>query len=319
MISLFQYYRISAAFLIVMIHQQFWKPCAFVNGLEGCAVPLFACMAGYLYKGGLSKKVPRVVAPYLVWAVIYFFANNIVLDVIVKRSTFEFPGLKSWLLGGTACHLWFLPCLFAAFAAKSLMFEVSRLTLFKNLKPQTSSLKQLVSDLILLALGIASQWLPGETSATLPGYCRIYFGRLLLFFALGGIIRSIICTPTPNSYTLKPLTIQILGGGAIMLGLANLALHFIPGLAFQPILLVVGLMLLAIGFGEFKLPKSVGDLANATMGIYLVHVLFTSAANVALAKIGYATLPAFAAMPVIVALFAACYLVVRLLPKWIRG
>ena len=138
MITLFQFYRIAAAFLIVMIHQQFWKPCSFVSGLENCAVPLFACMAGYLYRGGLLKKVPRVIIPYLLWAVIYFVANNIVLDVIIKRSTFEVPGLRSWLLGGTACHLWFLPCLFIAFAMKGLMFEVARLTLFKNLKPQTS-------------------------------------------------------------------------------------------------------------------------------------------------------------------------------------
>jgi hypothetical protein len=146
MITLFQYYRIAAAFLIVMIHQQFWKPCSFVNGLENCAVPLFACLAGYLYKGGLLKKVPRVIIPYLLWAVIYFVANNLILDVFVRRESFEFPGLKPWLLGGTACHLWFLPCLFAAFAAKSLMVEVARLTLFKNLKPQTSNLKPQATD-----------------------------------------------------------------------------------------------------------------------------------------------------------------------------
>lgn len=319
MITLFQYYRIAAAFLIVMIHQQFWKPCAFINGLEGCAVPLFACIAGYLYKGGLLKKVPRVIVPYLVWAVIYFVANNLILDVFVRHESFEFPGLKSWLLGGTACHLWFLPSLFAAFTAKSLMFEVGRLTLFKNLKPQTSNLKQLVPDFILLALGVASQWLPGETSATFLGYCRIYFGRLLLFFAIGRIISQFLSpTPASNSH-LQPLTIKILGGGAIMLGLANLALRFIPGLAFQPILLVVGLMLLAIGFGEFKIPGAVVGLANATMGIYLVHVLLTSAANVILAKIGYSTLPSLVALSMLIAIFVMCYVIVRFMPKCMKG
>lgn len=318
MITLFQYYRIAAAFLIVMIHQQFWKPCGFVSGLENCAVPLFACMAGYLYKGGILKKVPRVIVPYLIWAVIYFIANNVILDIFIRHETFEMPGLKSWLLGGTACHLWFLPCLFACFVLSSLLTHV--------LKP-INPLTQLPTNLILLALGIASQWLPGETSATLLGYSRIYFGRLLLFFALGGIIRNILRAPntytptnTTNLFTFHySLFVKIMGGGAIMLGLANLALRFIPGLAFQPLLLVIGLMLLGVGLGEFKLPKLIGDMANATMGIYLVHVLFASAANVALTKIGHATLPAFAALPLVIVIFMVCYIVVRFMPKWIKG
>ena len=204
MITLFQYYRIAAAFLIVMIHQQFWKPCGFIDGLESCAVPLFACMAGYLYKGGLLKKVPRVIIPYLLWAVIYFVANNLILDVFVRHESFAFPGLKSWLLGGTACHLWFLPSLFACFALTSLLSHLAK---------STNPLTSITLNFILLALGIASQWLPGETSATLLGYCRIYFGRLLLFFAIGRIISQFLSpTPTLNS-NLNPLTIQILGGG----------------------------------------------------------------------------------------------------------
>ena len=204
MITLFQYYRIAAAFLIVMIHQQFWKPCGFIDGLESCAVPLFACMAGYLYKGGLLKKVPRVIIPYLLWAVIYFVANNLILDVFVRHESFAFPGLKSWLLGGTACHLWFLPSLFACFALTSLLSHLAK---------STNPLTSITLNFILLALGIASQWLPGETSATLLGYCRIYFGRLLLFFALGGLIRTLTSNLKPQTSNLTRITIQITGGG----------------------------------------------------------------------------------------------------------
>ena len=218
MISLFQYYRIAAAFLIVMIHQQFWKPCGFVNGLEGCAVPLFACMAGYLYKGGIAKKVPRVIVPYAIWALIYFLANNVLLDVAVKGLRFEVPGLKSWLLGGTACHLWFLPCLFIAFVMKSLMFEVLGLMFKKS--SISYNLKHQTSNVLLLLLAIATQFFPGETSSTLLGYCRIYFGRLLLFFALGGFIRAQTSNLKPQTSNLKAqtsnmirITVQILGGG----------------------------------------------------------------------------------------------------------
>ena len=104
-----------------------------------------------------------------------------------------------------------------------------------------------------------------------------------------------------------------------MLGLANLALRFIPSLAFQPILFVVGLILLAIGLGEFKIPKFVSNLANATMGIYLVHVLFTSVANVVLTKIVHATLSAFTALPLLLVIFVVCYIVIRFLPKGMKG
>lgn len=204
MISLFQYYRIFCAYLILLIHQSFF-PCngTFLGSLSGLGVPLFASMAGYLYNGGLRKKVSRILVPYFIWAVIYFIMNNVILDMFVRHEAFEFPGLRSWLLGGTASHLWFLPCLFAAFAVIECLRGVIRLTFSSGI-----DLSSMFANLILFVFGVLSQWLPGETSVTLLGYCRIYFGRLLLFFALGGIIKHL----TFITYRLS-LIEQIMGGG----------------------------------------------------------------------------------------------------------
>lgn len=55
MISLFQYSRIVAAFLVLLIHQHFLPSIPFLDSLKGCAVPLFACIAGYLYRGGAKS------------------------------------------------------------------------------------------------------------------------------------------------------------------------------------------------------------------------------------------------------------------------
>lgn len=304
MISLFQYYRIVAAFLILLMHQQFWQTGPFMAGLKNAAVPLFACMAGYLYKKGLSPKVTRIIVPYLFWAVIYFVANNVLFDVVVKREPLVIPELKAWLLGGTACHLWFLPCLFVAYAVTSAL---------SNIKRQTSSL-------MLLLVAIATQFLPGETSASLLGYCKIYLGRLLVYFSIGLLLQSLL-NSSRGSAGSRSNTLQIVigGGGLVMLGLSNLWGNLFSGLVLQPLPLVVGCVLLAVGVGEFKLPKLVERVASATMGIYLVHVLLTSVANAVLAKCGHPQLPMVLGLPLAVALFVLSYWCSLALPKWLKG
>lgn len=303
MISLFQYYRIAAAFLILLIHQQFWSTGPFMAGLKNAAVPLFACMAGYLYKKGLSRKVTRIIVPYLCWAVIYFVTNNVFFDTVVKREPIVIPGLKAWLLGGTACHLWFLPCLFVAYAVTSAL---------SNIKRQTSSL-------VLLLVAIATQFLPGETSASLSGYCKIYFGRLLVYFSIGLLLQSLL-NSTRSSDSSRPNTLLVVGGGGlVMLGLSNLCGNLLSGLVTQPLPLVVGCVLLAVGVGEFKLPKFVERVASATMGIYLVHVLLTSATNVVLAKCGHPQLPMALGLSLAMALFVFSYGCSLALPKWLKG
>lgn len=182
MISFFQYNRIAAAFLVLLIHLPFYPSTPFVSGLKNSAVPLFACMAGYLYKGEIGKKFGRIFVPYCIWAVIYFFANNVLFDVFIKRQPFCFPGWDAWLLGGTAAHLWFLPSLLAAFAL------ASGVSLFGA----TGARSRLACGSALLALGVATQFLPENASEPFVNYVRLYFGRLLLFFSIGWILRPLL-------------------------------------------------------------------------------------------------------------------------------
>ena len=331
MIGLFQYYRIGAAYLILLIHQQFWaKPIA-VSRLTSVAVPLFAAMAGFLFANSLSrddqvlptlkKKVRRILVPYLIWAVIYWIANAVVLDGLIKHEVIVAPGVRSWLLGGIACHLWFMPCLFVTFVVFAVGGKVmGGKVIYNHVEGVNSSirsvcsawlnstrLKLVVFDVAVLLLSALSQFIQDQTSATFHGYVKLYLGRLVFYFTVGHLLALI---PVVNS-----VTASYIGWCLILLGLANVVFRWIEGLVWNPLLLVVGLIIVANGFRNLLIPKWVDRLAVASMGIYLVHVLFTSGANFALEKLGHSPLPAFMGFGLSVVLFAASYLVVRLLPK----
>ena len=340
MLSLFQYYCVVAAYLILLIHQQFWaKPLA-LGRLTGVAVPLFAAMAGFLFAGTLGrgdgvktillKKAKRILVPYAVWAVVYWIANGIVLDVLVKHEPLSIPGVRSWLLGGTACHLWFLPCLFIAFVmyvVGGIIFShvehvdrvggdgmdghVERVGGGEKDRRVERVGGMMAFDIVVLALAVLSQFIQDSTSATFAGYVKIYFGRLLFYFALGHLLALGLKLMDGARVSVW----LFIGGALVIVGCANVVFDWIHGLVWNPFLLVAGLIVTAGCFRNLAVPKWVDQLAAASMGIYLVHVLFTSGANFALQKIGHSPLPALMGFALSVVLFVVSYLVVRLLPK----
>ena len=306
MIALFQYYRIISAFLIVLIHQQFWTVPLVPGRFTIAAVPLFSAMAGFLFaktltkdfeiKVELIKKVRRILIPYVIWAVVYWIANSVVLDVLIRHESFNLPSLRSWLLGGTACHLWFLPCLFTMFVVFALMDRIAI----------KSNIRLVWFAVMILVLSGLSQLIPDVTSTTLGGYVRIYFGRCAFYFALGTIMYQLDVSKSIALYS---------GGGGILLGCINVALQLLSGLIWNPLLLVIGLMLIAQHFHNIKLPRWGAQLSEASMGIYLVHVLFTSGANFALQKIGHLPLPSIIGFALSLLIFAVSFFTVRLIPK----
>ena len=319
MIGLFQYYRIVAAYLILLIHQQFWVKSLALGRLTGVAVPLFAAMAGFLLAKKLSgdfdlrtvliKKTRRILIPYVIWAVVYWVANGVVLDGIVRHEEISIPGIRSWLLGGTACHLWFLPCLFLVFVLFSLGWKViNHVEHVDNSTRSTRSarLKIFAFDVAVLVLAGVSQFIQDPTSATFAGYVKLYLGRLVFYFALGSLLGLIAVSGKVGACA---------GMGMVLIGCGNVMMNWVDGLVWSPLLLVTGLILVAKAKPDTALPQWVGKLADASMGIYLVHVLFTSGANFALQKIWHSPLPAFMGFALSVVLFAASFLAVRLLPK----
>ena len=315
MISLFQYYRVIAAFLILLIHQQFWaKPLA-LSRLTGVAVPLFAAMSGFLFAKTMAsdfdfkvvfvKKARRILIPYVIWAFLYWVANCVILDGVIKHEAIAVPGILSWFWGGTACHLWFLPCLFFAIMLFSIGAAVVN---HLNSTRSICSIRigMLAFDIVILVLAILSQFFQATTSAAYTGYVKIYLGRLVFYFALGSLL---------NHITVNSQLIAYISGGMILIGFGNIMMNWVDGLVWSPLLLVTGLILVAIAKPDVALPQWVGKLADASMGIYLVHVLLTSGANFALSKACLSPLPTFMGFVLSMALFVASYLAVRLLPR----
>ena len=340
MIRLFQYYRIVAAYLILLIHQQFWAMPPALGRLTGVAVPLFAAMSGFLFaksiQGGfvlrvvLSKKLRRILIPYVIWAVVYWIANSVILDGFVRHGSISLPEIRSWILGGTARHLWFLPSLFFAFVLISLGRATINLidenteipnaqlpvgifshSYIHTLSPSTRAarstrLKALAFDGVIFVFAGLSQFIPDSTSATFAGWVKIYLGRLVFYFVLGSLLSQIFACGKTG---------MCVGLGLTLIGCVNMMLNCIQGLVWSPLLLVIGLLLIAIAKPDIILPKCIGNMAEASMGIYLVHVLFTSGASFALQKTGNSPLPAVMGTVLSVVLFVTSYLMVRLLPK----
>ena len=285
--------------------------------LTNVAVPLFAAMAGSLFlktisgefdfKAVLFKKTKRILIPYFIWAIVYWIANSIVFDVVVKHEPLCIPGIRSWLLGGTACHLWFLPCLFLAFA----VFTLGRVTIghieHQENSTQSTRLKMIAFEVTILAFATLSQFFHDSTSATFTGYVKIYLGRLFFYFAIGSLLMHI---EVPNT-----VIARIIGLGICLIGGANIVYGWIVGLLWNPLVLVVGLLILAQSVPHIKIPYWIEKLADASMGIYLIHVLFTSGANFVLQKAGMIPLHGLMGLLLSIILFGVTYLTVRILPR----
>ena len=312
-IGLFQYYRIIAIYLVILIHQQFWEINSLMGNVLNWAVPLFAAISGCLYVSSqdyglleiVKRKTKRLVLPYVIWVIVYFVANNIVLDVFIRHENMRIPSISEWLIRGTANHLWFLTCLFLTFMLAGSL----RLTMRYVCKRESRS-RDVVWLVFVIVFGIASQCLPGETSVTFSGFVKIYLGRLVMYFGIGGIIARVFQ---------RPYFSIIVGVGFLALGVINLYTEFFSGVCAQPLMAVIGMIAIAIGVKDVYVPSSIDKMAKITMGVYLVHVLWTSLVNVIVQYLGYSKLTWFIAFPMTLLIYLVSILSARWLPSLVRG
>ena len=312
-IGLFQYYRIIAIYLVVLIHQQFWRIDPVIGNVLNWAVPLFAAISGCLYAASsdygfleiVKRKAKRLVLPYAIWATIYFVANNIVLDVFIRHGNMRIPSISEWLIRGTANHLWFLTCLFIAF-----VFAEALRAVLKNSFIARWRFCDVLWISAIISVGVASQWLPGETSATFSGFVKIYLGRLFFYFGIGGAFFYVSQRHFPH---------VLLGVIFLIVGCVNLWVGLMFGAFWQPLMAVAGLVTIALGLKQIRVPTIVDNIGKMSMGIYLVHLLWTSLANVGVQYMGYQALPWSLAIPVTLFIYVVSYWSVRFLPSMIRG
>lgn len=325
-IKAFDSFRLMGAFAIVVLHLRM-QPCAGLR-IVNAAVPLFALLAGFFTVMGVKpdpfplgrairQRVSRLLVPYAFWTGAYWILNSVLFDAVFSGQPFHWPTIGEWIrivtLGAAGPHLWFLPCLFYGQALLLFGLWLCRRTRLDE--------RFYVVCVLLIALG-CSLWLPGRTSATLTGYLRIYFFRLLLFLCLGGMY----------AYGMPWVLKQRMGHGPLMLllpmgvavGWILLAVGTAKGLIWAHLLIVSALFWWGV-IGAYRAQHAsrssagrydivLAEMAKCAMGIYLAHVIFTTMANVAGRKMGLA--PFSLALGLLI---AACVFAVSLASVWMAG
>lgn len=200
------------------------------------------------------RRIKRLLPTYFFWSGVFIVATcafDLILDggrLNPQYRTAEF-WLKAVFLGGTATHLWFLPCLFYA---QVVMCVISGL-------PLKGWMWMIVGFLLIVPSALMGNWF------------GTYPLRLFAFLVTGyGLGR------------MKPNLPRTWSGGLAVVGLVAYVLlsgivpAFIRGwFATIPLLL----FFTSLSFNG-RVVSAVGVLGATSMGIYLVHPLITRALSV---------------------------------------
>lgn len=248
-----------------------------VTALCNFNVGLFAALAGFLMGGvndlgalwGYAKKrMGRLMPSYVAWSVI-FLLMTLVFDLLLDGGHVnpEYYTVQFWISvvfqGGGATHLWFLVCLFYAQVLAASAFGVFN-------KAKHGILWLLVGGALVYA------------SVNLGYWYGMYPVRLLAFLVTGHGIGLLI----KNRVEVLRRHLFLLLAAAV----GALVLHVIlrdafPGfyrdwIAVGPVLIAF----VALDFKSERIQRIAAFLGATSMGVYLVHPIFTRAISVVVAK-----------------------------------
>lgn len=234
-----------------------------ITGLCDVGVGIFAALSGYLMVLGrwdgwgayVRKRAKRILPIYAVWTIVYLIFSavfQIVADGAVNARYFDVGWwVDVFFWGAAATHLWFLMSLFYA--------QVVMAGLFRKLP----SVYWIGSSLVLISISIWSN-----------NWYVTYPVRLLAFLMLGRGLAAI------NREWLTRWR-----GLILVLGLACVGFHFVHApwptgfvkdwIAVAPILL--GFVAWSDLFATGRLAAVSAFLGATSMGVYLIHPIFTKA------------------------------------------
>ncbi len=267
--------RLVAAFGVINIHVHFDTRAA--EGINQVFLPFcvpffFLISLVYFYKNlrkatsvssFLVKSLNRLVLPYLVWTLVY---SGLLLakPYLVQSSTHIGPWWRVFGYGESAVHLYFIP---------QLLNMQLALTGFVLLSRKGGPTRIIGASLIL----ISGAYL----------YLGHYFNCFgvpsflsVSCYLLAAVILSDIKTES------RTIIGSFIGLGALLV-ITGLAISFlnVSGVARSIPFGGIGLVLLAMGFEQVSLSKSLLSLTSLSFGIYLSHVVFLEALETFFQKI----------------------------------
>ncbi len=240
-------------------------------------VGLFAALSGFFmggvgsiggWGGYIKKRAARLLPTYLVWTCVYLVASAALDVVLGGKSGGEYASASYWasvlFKGNSSAHLWFLPCLFYAQIAAALAF---------------GWLSKRWHGAVWIAIGGAL----AVFSASQDNWYGKYPIRLLAFLVTGYGLRLTVGASLEalRRYAL-PLMIFALGVLAAHVYVGGRLHGFIKDwIAVGPVIIAFA----SIGFKSERMKSLAAMLGATSMGVYLVHLLFTRALSVVIGKV----------------------------------
>lgn len=243
-------------------------------------VGMFAAISGFLMASGRSvgwdeyakKRAVRILPTYVVWSVVFLVASAVFQYIGAGAVKPRYGELNFWtnvvFRGGSSCHLWFLICLFYA---QCLMGPVC------NMKK--------VGPLIFLAVGFCLVVL----SSGLGGWYGNYPLRLLGFLVTGIGIRR-LSWPIGNGALFSLVVIALILHSVLYGRVLGFLLDW---LVVCPVVILFS----RLPFESARWIRVAQSLGCTSMGVYLIHPLFTAGIGALTRKLVAAP---YGAMPIAV-------------------
>jgi surface polysaccharide O-acyltransferase-like enzyme len=271
--------RVLAAYGVIALHIPFSTGAAewITLFFWPLCVPFFYTASLVYFIGGLQKATvstvltrawSRIAVPYVAWTAVYI-SLLLIKNLLVKRpQLYELPGPNSidfwrvFLYGHSGVHLYFLPTLLMMQAMAAGLY----LLFGAYAKQRAVGILLLAGATFYLGFGIYYKCF----GIAIPGMAISVALYLATAFVLSSQMHDIRTKPG-----------YLVAGIALMLFaiVCNSRGEFLLVLGAPMILPIggIGLVLLAVGYPTCYLPNWLAQLAGASFGVYLCHIVFLEA------------------------------------------
>lgn len=268
------------------------------ESIVGFAMPLYASVAGVSWGAVLKKtrgcgvfsQLKFFIYPYLFWTVVYVVLNYVFMDVMIRHQQFHFSindALSAVFMASGVVHTWFLVVLIYVMSIHIL--------LYKYLADKSLYIPLLLMVSVLSFVYYGASFFEGSFPAW--RFFGFQFLKVLSFFTLG-MLFSIPKTKHNTENRTRWVVVPLLWGIGLTL--------YVCFPASLPIM--VGVVLLTmITTPKLPTPRWLKATLPYTMGIYMVHLMFTSFVNVILQSMGNKVLSRPLAWAMSLCIYFACW------------
>ncbi len=281
--------RILAIFGVIMIHvngegtwlmhkvSKLWLEKNFLGALvQSWPVPLFIAISGALlldnknftFKTMLTKYIPRILIPLIIWHFIYYFYTYPTFSLNNFITCF-----KHLLIGKTYSHLWYLYLLLGLYLITPILKK-----LVQNLTKKEFTYLLILGFSITSLIPFISNFLSQDLMRFINPYKVLNFNIFILYYLLGFYLNKYIFINKRSlliGISIFSLT-SLVGLAALNNYLTvrrNAFTNFSGTSSIIAVIMVVFLFVLFKNINLNKHQKMIEKLGSLTFGVYLVHFI----------------------------------------------